>query len=134
MKLIESTSSEELLSGVMQMVQVGSLVETDAWRGYLALSKNGFRHTRIEMAATRPAKREIDALPRVHRVSSLFKRWILGTYQGSVDSKHIQQYLDEFVFRFNRRTSGSRGLLFFRLLENIVSLKSTTYNKIIGKP
>ena len=63
-----------------------------------------------KMATTRPGKREADALPRVHRVASLFKRWVLGTYQGSIDSKHLQQYLDEFVFRFNRRTSGSRGI------------------------
>ena len=133
MTAISSTSSDALLRGVEQMVQAGCRIETDAWRGYLRLSDKGYIHDRTEMATTRPGKREADALPRVHRVASLFKRWVLGTYQGSIDSKHLQQYLDEFVFRFNRRTSGSRGLLFLRLLENAISVKSSTYQDITRK-
>ena len=56
-------------------------------------------------------------LPAVHRVASLAKRWLLGTHQGSVDSAHLPAYLDEFVFRFNRRRSSSRGMVFYRVLE-----------------
>jgi hypothetical protein len=55
-----------------------------------------------------------------HRVASLLKRWILGTHQGSIGVEHLQSYLDEFVFRFNRRSSRSRGLLFYRLLQQAV--------------
>lgn len=130
MKLIPSTSAEVLITGVKEMVEIGSVIDTDAWRGYLGLSKNGFTHRRIQMATTTKQRREADALPRVHRVSSLFKRWLLGTYQGSAESKYFQNYLDEFVFRFNRRTSGSRGLLFKRLLENAVKTKYCTHSDI----
>ena len=59
-------------------------------------------------------------LPRVHRTISLLKRWYYGTYHGRIDPKNLQSYLDEFVFRFNRRTSKSRGLIFHRLIEAAV--------------
>jgi len=130
MKSIPSTSSHVLLAGIQEMVEPGSRIETDAWRGYFCLPQNGYDHIRTEMAPTRKGKREQDALPRVHRVASLFKRWLMGTYQGRVDPKHLPQYLEEFVFRFNRRTSQSRGLLFFRLLENAVRIKAPTYRTI----
>jgi len=61
-------------------------------------------------------------LPLAHRVASLLKRWLLGTHQGAVQPEHLDYYLDEFTFRFNRRTSGSRGLLFYRLLDQAVHL------------
>lgn len=131
MKVIVDTSSETLLTGVQEMVEEGSAIETDAWSGYMCLGANGYKHIRTHMGPNRKAKREQDALPRVHRIASLFKRWMLGTYQGRVDAKHLPRYLDEFVFRFNRRTSNSRGLLFLRLLENCVSMESTTYDNII---
>jgi hypothetical protein len=60
------------------------------------------------------------AMPGVHRIASLLKRWILGTHQGSVSDAHLQSYLEEFTFRFNRRASRSRGLVFRRLLEQAV--------------
>jgi hypothetical protein len=59
-------------------------------------------------------------MPGVHRIASLLKRWILGTHQGSVTPEHLQSYLEEFTFRFNRRTSRSRGLVFRRLLEQAI--------------
>ena len=130
MKLISDTSSETLLTGIREMVEEGSAIETDAWSGYMCLGANGYKHIRTQMAVTRKAKREQDALPRVHRIASLFKRWMLGTYQGRVDAKHLPRYLDEFVFRFNRRTSNSRGLLFLRLLENCASTEATTYKEV----
>jgi transposase-like protein len=133
MSFISDTSSQTLLNGINEMVESGSSVETDAWRGYLCLEENGYRHIRTEMGPTRKAKREINALPRVHRVAALFKRWLLGTYQGRVDPKHLPQYLEEFVFRFNRRTSKSRGLLFFRLLQNAVQMKAPTYELITAR-
>jgi hypothetical protein len=71
-------------------------------------------------------------MPGVHRVSSLLKRWLLGTHQGSVQARQLDYYLDEYTFRFNRRTSRSRGLLFYRLLEQAVGADPVTYRDIVG--
>ncbi len=71
-------------------------------------------------------------MPGVHRISSLLKRWILGTLQGSVSDKHLGYYLDEYTFRFNRRSSNARGLLFYRLLQQAVMIKPVTYREIVG--
>jgi len=73
------------------------------------------------------------ALPNVHLVMSLAKRWLLGTHQGAVSEKHMHSYLDEFVFRFNRRKSRDGGLLFYRLLENAMHVPHTPYNEFIQK-
>lgn len=70
-------------------------------------------------------------LPRVHRVASLLKRWLLGTHQGAVSREHLDYYLDEFTFRFNRRTSRSRGLLFYRLLERAVAVDAVPYAAMV---
>ena len=64
-------------------------------------------------------------MPAVHRIAGLLKRWLLGTYQGGVSRKHLNYYLDEYTFRFNRRSSRSRGLLFYRLLEQAVQTQHT---------
>ena len=69
----------------------------------------------------------------VHRVASLIKRWILGTHHGSVQPEHLDAYLDEFVFRFNRRTSASRGMLFYRLLQQAVITDPVTYDDVVRK-
>jgi len=69
-------------------------------------------------------------MPGVHRISSLLKRWILGTHQGSVSKKHLDYYLDEYTFRFNRRTSMARGLLFYRLLQQAVMVPPVTYKEM----
>ena len=69
----------------------------------------------------------------VHRVASLIKRWILGTHHGSVQPEHLDAYLDEFVFRFNRRTSASRGMLFYRLLQQAVITEPVTYDDVVRK-
>ena len=71
-------------------------------------------------------------MPRVHRVASLLKRWLLGTHQGGIQSQHLEYYLDEYTFRFNRRSSRSRGLLFYRLMQNAVAIEPTTYQQIVG--
>ena len=70
------------------------------------------------------------AMPGVHRIASLLKRWILGTHQGSVSDEHLQSYLEEFTFRFNRRTSGSRGLVFRRLIEQAVATGPVTESEV----
>jgi hypothetical protein len=72
-----------------------------------------------------------ELLPRVHRVISLLKRWLLGAHQGAVSHKHLDYYLDEFTFRFNRRRSKSRGKLFFRLAQQAVAVDPVPYNLIV---
>ena len=103
-----------LENAVSRLVEPGSTVVTDGWTGYNSLSGKGY--TRIIEAEDSGELSEI-ALPKCHLVVSLLKRWMLGTLQGSVGAEHLQDYLNEFTFRFNRRTSRSRGLLFQRLLE-----------------
>ena len=71
-------------------------------------------------------------MPRVHRVASLLKRWLLGTHQGAVSGKHLDYYLDEYTFRFNRRRSRARGLLFYRLLQNAVAVDPVPYGQLVG--
>jgi hypothetical protein len=72
-------------------------------------------------------------LPKVHLVISLLKRWFMGIFQGSLSEQHMAYYLDEYTFRFNWRTSGNRGMLFYRLLEQAVQIKSSTYNNKVCK-
>jgi hypothetical protein len=69
---------------------------------------------------------------RVHRVASLLKRWLLGTHQGAVEPQHLAYYLDEFTFRFNRRTCKSRGKLFYRLMQRAVTTQPTTYAALVA--
>jgi hypothetical protein len=71
-------------------------------------------------------------MPRVHNVAALLKRWLLGTHQGAVEHAHLDYYLDEFAFRFNRRRSNARGLLFHRLAQQAVAVGPATYNTIVG--
>jgi hypothetical protein len=73
-----------------------------------------------------------ELLPRVHRVASLLKRWLLGMHQGAIAPEHLDYYLDEFTFRFNRRTSASRGKLFYRLAQQAVQVAPVPYNTLVG--
>jgi len=93
-------------------------VSTDGWNGYLGINKAGYTHDRRNQRAAKALGEDIDTLlPGVHRVASLAKRWLLSTHQGAVDTEHLTGYLDEFCFRFNRRRSRSRGLVFLRVLQ-----------------
>jgi transposase-like protein len=107
---IKDASSDSLLSFVQGVAQPDSIIHTDNWSGYNSLVDNGFTHF------VQSSKDMII----VHLVASLLKRWLLGTYQGAVRSSHLSYYLDEFTFRFNRRTSASRGKLFYRLVQHSV--------------
>jgi hypothetical protein len=90
----------------------------------------GYRHE-VSYLEGQPA-RASELLPRVRRVVSLLKRWLLGTHQGAVSHEHLDSYLDEFTLRFNRRKSGSRGKLFDRLVQQAVALELTPYKAIVG--
>lgn len=124
MRHIPDASSASLLLFVCDVASTDSVVHTDGWSGYNGLSARGFKHEiTVQSSSDDPAH---VSMPGVHRVSSLLKRWILGTHQGSVAPEHLQSYLEEFTFRFNRRKSRSRGLVFRRLLERAVATGPVT--------
>ena len=118
MRHVPDASGASLLPFVRDVVNRGATVQTDGWSGYNGLPKDGYMHKRTVSNATGDPAHV--SMPGVHRVASLLKRWILGTHQGSVVPDHLQSYLEEFTFRFNRRTSRNRGLVFRRLLEQAV--------------
>lgn len=118
MRHIPDASGGTLVSFVRDIAVTGATIQTDGWGGYNDLNENGYVHQqKVISSSDTPAH---VAMPGVHRVASLLKRWILGTHQGSVRAEYLQSYLEEFTFRFNRRTSLNRGLIFRRLLEQAV--------------
>lgn len=126
LQVIPDSTSATLIESVSSLVEKGSEVVTDGLSSYALLSASGFNHT-----VSRPAPHlGKNLLPHVHRVAALLKRWLLGTHQGAVSADLLQYYLDEFVFRFNRRTANSRGLLFRRLAERIVAHQPITRTQL----
>ena len=113
---IKDASGDSLIPVVKESIQPKSEIRTDGWKGYNGLPHSDYTRTIIRETA------EVgkNLLPLANRVTSLLKRWLLGTHQGKPSPSHLDYYLDEFVFRFNRRTSRSRGLLFYRLIEQAV--------------
>jgi transposase-like protein len=128
LSILNDGSSESLHKFIVDSIETGSTVTTDGWSSYNGIENKGYRH--IVMVSN---SNDEPVLPHVHTVVSLIKRWILGTLQGSCSEKHMEYYLDEFVFRFNRRKSKARGLLFYRLLQNAVQLEPLTLCKLRGK-
>jgi len=120
---------------VTDHVAPGARVITDGWAGYTGLGKLGYTHEpRSQRAARARGEDPGELLPAVHRVASLAKRWLLGTHQGAIDDAHLPDYLDEFVFRFNRRRSRRRGLLFYRVLQLAVDHDPVRYRDLIAQP
>jgi transposase-like protein len=109
-------------------VEEQSLIRTDGFMGYAGLEHADYRH---EVKVIGQRKQASVLLPRVHRVVSLLKRWLLGTHQGAVSHAHLDYYLDEFTFRFNRRTSASRGKLFYRLIQQAMQVRPIPYKYLI---
>ncbi len=108
---------------------------TDGWMGYHGITGLGYAHVRRSQRAARARGEDPGKLlPGVHRVASLAKRWLLGTHQGSVEDKHLQSYLNEFCFRFNRRRSRSRGLVFYRVLELAIGHHPVRYQDLVADP
>lgn len=131
MQQIVDCTQASLTPFVESVAEPGSLIETDGWVGYHDLGNVGYLHFPTSISATGDPAHVV--MPHVHRVASLLKRWILGTHQGGIKPRQLDAYLNEFVFRFNRRTSRSRGLLFYRLLEQAVQIEHITEREIIAR-
>lgn len=128
MRRIPDASADSLQAFVEATVEPGSLLHTDGFLSYDRLEKHGYRHRITFLKGQRDPS---ELLPHVHRVVSLLKRWLLGTHQGAVSRAHLDYYLDEFTFRFNRRTSRHRGKLFYRLVQQAVAVDPAPYASII---
>src|SRR5262245_24393425 len=129
LRRIPNASADSLQAFVQDAIEPGSLLHTDGLLSYDRLEKYGYRH-RISFVKGRDASGP-EALPRVHQVVSLLKRWLLGTHQGAVSRAHLDYYLDEFTFRFNRRACRHRGKLFYRLVQQAVAIDPAPYASLI---
>ncbi len=129
MRRIPDGSSDSLLAFVQEAITPGAEIHTDGWHGYDHLRRHGYSHRVTYLRGHHELASEL--LPRVHRVISLLKRWLLGTHQGAVTAPHLDYYLDEFTFRFNRRRSRHRGKLFFRLAQQAVAIEPAPYRDLV---
>ena len=128
-KVIEDCSANELIPFVQGNIAPGSAVITDGWKGFNDLKNQGYCHHQIFQNKTADKQ---SVLPGVHLVISLIKRLVLGTFQGRFEKKHLQSYLDEYTFRFNRRNSKHVGKKFFRITQQAVVSSPKSYNQIIA--
>ena len=128
MAKVRDASAASIIPFIQNAVREGAIIHTDGWAGYGPLPRHGYQHRPRSLRATGlPAHA---AMPRIHRVASLLKRWWLGTYHGGISEAHLDHYLDEFTFRFNRRTSRARGLLFYRLVQQAVQMDALPYENL----
>lgn len=125
---IADASAANLLAAIPQTIEPGTHIQSDGWKGYNGLGK--LEHTHEIIHHTSEVGENL--LPRINLTISLLKRWLLGTHQSSVRPQHLDYYLDEFTFRFNRRTSTFRGRLFYRLLQQAVNLDPVRGKDLIG--
>ncbi|MGO9749980.1 MAG: IS1595 family transposase [Solirubrobacteraceae bacterium] len=132
MQSVPDVSKDSLIEFVTDAIDRGATVHTDGWPAYLGLPKLGYEHERTVISAQHDPAHVV--MPGVHRIASLLKRWLLGTHQGRVSPDHLDAYLNEFTFRFNRRRSRRRGLLFYRLLEQAALAEPVRYRTLIAQP
>jgi transposase-like protein len=125
---VANASAQNLIPAIKESVEPNSEVRTDGWSGYIGLRSTGYHHNVIRPSADVGE----NMLPLANRVAALLKRWLEGTHQGSPRSSHLDYYLDEFVFRFNRRTSRWRGKLFYRLIQQAVNIEPVKGQNIRG--
>ena len=131
---LADASASSLHPFLTHHVEPGATVITDASMGYTESTGSATAMTGAANGQPAPAARSRQAVARCHRVASLAKRWLLGTHQGSIEDEHLQSYLNEFGFRFNRRRSRSRGLLLLRLLELAISHEPVRYRELVADP
>jgi transposase-like protein len=129
MRRVRNASADSLHSFIVDSVEAGSSVHTDGWDGYSGLDRKGYTHEVTPL--TDRGKSASKLLPRVHRVASLVKRWLSGTHQGAISHEHLDYYLDEYTFRFNRRASHHRGKLFYRLVQQAAAVEPAPYKLIV---
>ena len=132
LRQVKDVSGASLLPFIQSAVAPGAAVHTDGWSGYSGLMAAGYKH-QVTIISASPDPAHV-AMPRVHNIAALLKRWLLGTHQGGVQHRHLDYYLDEFAFRFNRRRSKARGLLFHRLAQQAVALGPATFDTITKQP
>jgi transposase-like protein len=128
LRRIPAASPNQLVAFVKHVVEPGSVVITDGWKGYAGLKQEGFKH-RPRLINAR-GKTASALLPRVHRVASLLRRWLMGTHQGALSREQLDTYLEEFTFRFNRRTSRYRWKLFYGLVAQAVAVEPVPYPRL----
>ena len=127
LKQVADASGKSLEAAVQETIVPGTVVKTDGWGGYNGLRSMGYEHKAIRKTADVGE----NLLPLCHREASLIKRWLGGTHQGAVSHEHLDYYLDEFTFRFNRRTSRSRGKLFYRMVQQVVQVDPVPYHAMV---
>jgi transposase-like protein len=128
---VPAATEAQALPFICDVVEPGSIVRTDGSWIYQSLDQHGYvREKSVQLGSDTPPH---VTMPAVHRIAALLKRWLLGTHQGSVHPSQLDYYLDEFAFRFNRRSSRSRGLLFYRLLEQAVLTAPVTYPDLVTR-
>ena len=128
--VIPNVKGPTLRAFLLANVEPGSSIISDGYSSYPPATLADYVHRPINVKASGVQAHLV--LPGVHRVASLIKRWLLGTHHGAIEADHLQAYLDEFAFRFNRRKSATRGMLFYRLLEQAVATKPTTYGDLVA--
>jgi len=128
LRRVPNASAVSLEPAVQENVEPGSSVRTDDWNGYKGLASKGYNHIVVRQSANVGE----NLLPMAHRVAALLKKWLQGTHQGAVRGSHLDYYLDEFTFRFNRRTSRSRGKLFYLLVQQAVKVEPVKGKDIRG--
>ena len=129
LRQVPDVSGASLVPFVCEMIEPGSEVLTDGWGGYNTLVEHNYLHSKTVLSSSGDPAHVL--MPGVHRIAALLKRWLLGTHQGAVSSKYLDYYLDEYTFRFNRRSAQARGLLFYRLVEQAVHVEHISQNQII---
>lgn len=125
---IIDASANSLIPVIQESVTPKSIIRTDGWKGYVELPSKGYQHSIVRQDNNIGD----NLLPLVSQVTGLLKKWILGTHQGGIQPSHLDYYLDEFTFRFNRRTSKFRGKLFYRLIQQAVAISPVTGKDIHG--
>ncbi len=127
--IVPTASAKNLTEVITAHIDKGSTIITDGWTGYGKIAQKGYEH-RVEKLQEKENQEQM--LPNAHRVASLLKRWLIGTHQNYVSKNRLQNYLEEFVFRYNRRKSNSRGLLFQRIMEQAVRYNPVKYTEIMN--
>lgn len=127
LRRVPDASAKSLEDAIREGIEPGSAVRTDGWKGYNGLNRIGYIHDVVREEADVGGS----LLPRCHRVASLLKRWMMGTHQGAISHEHLDYYLDEYTFRFNRRTSRYRGKLFYRLIQQAVAIEASPYKTMV---